>query len=116
MQISMLSTPGSNNGLYPDFIGKRSVFVGTGTGPATYNSTTGDPVTVNFSPFYIDLLFGGILDTTGAIFAIAKPAGTGTRQTWALFYYTASTGAPVANNSTAVAGKVFQLGGIGGQF
>jgi hypothetical protein len=115
MQLTMLNTPGSIAGLYPDFVGKRSIFVGTGTGPASYNATTGDPVTLSVNPFYIDVLFGGVMDTSGVYIAIAKPAASGVRQSWALFYIVASTGLPYAGGA-GVSGKIFQIGGIGGQF
>lgn len=104
------------DGLYPDYIGRRVAFVGTGTGPATYsnNATTGgDIVTLNNPRIYIDLLFGGVFDTTGTIFAIARPLGSGVRQQWKLFYYTA---AGAQATGTAVAGLTFQLGGFGGTY
>lgn len=101
---------------YPDLIGRRQAICGYGTGPAVYNSTTGDIVTIPGYERYIDALFGGVLDTTGAIIAYARPSGSGARQTWALFYATASSGAALANSSTAAAGLTFQIGGFVGEY
>lgn len=43
---------------YPNWIGNRQVYVGTGTGPASYNATNGDPLSVNFTPFFVDFVLG----------------------------------------------------------
>lgn len=101
---------------YPDLMGRRRAFAGYGTGPAVYNATTGDPLILPGYENYIDAVFGGVLDTTGTIIAYAKPSGYGPRQSWALFYATASSGAALANNSTAAAGLVFQIGGFWGEY
>jgi hypothetical protein len=103
------------SGNYPEFIGRRSAFVGVGKGPATYTTGTADPVTVNLTPYYIDVLFGGVLDTTGTYIAVAVPKGTGVRQSWGLRYNVASTGAEYAGGA-ALSGLSFQIGGLGGQF
>ena len=101
---------------YPDLIGRRQAICGYGTGPAVYNATTGDPITIPGYERYIDAIFGGVLDTTGTIIAHAKPSGSGARQTWALFYSTYSSGAALANNSTAASGLIFQVGGFAGEY
>ena len=116
MQLTALKTPGSIGGLYPDFVGKRSLFVGTGTGPASY-ATSGDPVTASVTPFYFDLLFGGVYDTTGVYVAFSFVKATGTRQQWYLRYFAESDGALTeVSADTNLSAIVFQLGGIGGQF
>ena len=109
MQLTLLS------GNYPDSIGRRSAFVGVGKGPASYTTGKADPVTVNVVPYYIDVLFGGVADTTGTYEACAVPSGTGVRQTWSLRYNVVSTGAEYAGG-TALATLTFQLGGFGGSF
>jgi hypothetical protein len=109
MQLTLLS------GNYPEFIGRRVAFVGVGKGPASYTTGKADPVTVNLSPFYIDVLFGGVADTTGTYTAIAVPSGTGVRQTWSLRYNVTATGAEYAGG-TALATLSFQIGGLGGTF
>jgi len=116
MQITMLTTPSTNSGLYPDFIGKRSMFVGVGTGPASYTAGTPDPVSLNVTPFYIDaMLSGGTMDTTGNYMVLFYNKTTGTRQTWYARYFHLSAGAftEYTGNLSAI---LFQVGGIGGQF
>ncbi len=102
-------------GLYPDFIGKRSIFAGAGAGPVAYNSTLGDQVSVNINPYYIDGLNGGVLDTTGTYIALPIQKVLGERQPWYLFYTVRSTGLPVANGTNLSAFN-FPMGGLGGQF
>ena len=102
------------DGLYPDNIGRRVAIVGNGTvNLTTYTNTVGDTVTLNNPRIYIDVLFGGF-STDGTFYAVAGPAGSGVRQTWKLYYYTAA-GAQVTTASQ-VNGKIFQLGGFGGSF
>lgn len=108
MQLNLIS------GLYPDFVGKRSLFVGNGNGPKTY-TTGGDPVTVNISPFYIDILFGGVFTVSDTYYVLASPVGIGQRQTWSLIWKVASTNAQVAPGVDLSAEKL-QIGGIGGRF
>ena len=115
--IMILTALGKGTGggpLYPEVVGRRGLFVGTGTGPATYSASTGDAVTLALPNYYIDAICGGFMSTDGSIFALAGPTGTGTRQTWNLYYYVASTGAQASG--TAVAGKVFQIAALVGQF
>jgi hypothetical protein len=115
MQITMLATPGSQGGLYPDFVGKRSVFVGVGTGPTSYTAGTADAVSLNITPFYIDTMFSGGLDTTGNYMVLFYSKVTGTRQTWYARYFHLSAGAftEYTGNLSAI---TWQVGGIGGQF
>lgn len=115
MQIQMMPTPGSKQGLYPDFIGKRSVFAGIGTGPANYTTQVGDPVSLNISPFYIDSMWGG-LDTSGTYKVEFYSKSTGTRQQWFARFIVANTGAEYAGG-TALATLVWNgIAGLGGQF
>ncbi len=100
--------------LYPDFVGRRALFVGIGTGPATYSAATGDAVTLNVPNWYIDAICGGGMSTDGTYYFIAGPTASGTRQTWNLYYYNASTGAQATG--AAVSGKTFQVAAIVGQF
>jgi hypothetical protein len=104
-------------GLFPDFIGKRSVFVGVGTGPASYTTGVGDPVSVNINPFFIDSVTGGgILDTSGTYIATFYSKGTGVRQTWYARYIVASTGAEYTGG-TALKSLVWNgVTGVGAQF
>ena len=104
------------DGLYPDFIGKRSEFAGVGTGPASYTTGTGDQVSLNVNPLYIDSLRGGLLDTTGTYIVNFYSKATGVRQTWYARYFLASTGAEYAGG-TALKSQLWNgVSGIGGQF
>jgi hypothetical protein len=103
-------------GLYPDFIGKRSIFVGVGTGPATYTTGVGDQVGVNINPFFIDSLSGGILDTSGTYIATFYSKATGVRQTWYARYIVASTGAEYTGGAALSTLTWNGVTGVGGQF
>lgn len=100
---------------YPDFVGKRAIFVGYGSGPASYNSTTGDPVAMPLPNWYIDMIDGGANTVSGTYFVRAQPAGTGARQAWALFWYATSNATPV-NNATNLSAEKIQIGGKCGQY
>ena len=105
---------------YPIHTGNRQVFVGYGNAPGLgYNSTTGDVISVAFTPFFIDAVLGVAVTTDGAYIGIPAPtSGVGNAQTWALFWYTFSfTGTPgwvPLGSSTSIATKQVQLTVIGG--
>ena len=103
-------------GLYPDFIGKRSVFVGVGTGPASYTTGTGDPVIVNITPFFLDsITSGGVLDTSGTYAVQFYSKATGTRQTWYARYVVAATGAEYTGGTALKTLTWNGISGIGAQ-
>lgn len=77
--------------LYPDFAGRRAIFVGSGAGPASYVSGVGDLVTLSLPNYYIDVLLGGVTSVSGNFVVFGDPAGTGTRQSWYLRWFGAST-------------------------
>lgn len=93
---------------YPDFVGKRATFVGFGTGPASYNQTTGDVVTLPMPNWYIDALnCGGTMTVSGTYFVRAwSSSGIGPRQTWALRWYVSSGGAEVSASTNLSAEKL----------
>ena len=99
---------------YPDLIGRRAVFVGTGVGPAVYNSTTGDIITIPGK--YIDIVLEVPQDPTGAYYAVARPSFAGPRATWALHYFPSTSASEVANNSTALAAINFVVSGFYGEY
>lgn len=115
MILTAISQGASAGPLYPDFVGRRALFVGSGSGPNPYVQATGDPVSLNVPNWYIDAICGGVMSTDRTTIAVAGPGGTGTRQTWSLFYVVASTGAPVANG-VDLSAKQFQIGAFVGQF
>ena len=73
-------TKGGGGPLYPDFIGRRATFVGSGTGPTSYVFGTGDLVTLNLPSYYIDALLGGVTSVSGKYVVYPNPAGIGARQ------------------------------------
>lgn len=106
---------GTNGGaLYPDFVGRRAIFVGSGTGPASSSSTVGDPITLAISNYYIDAVLAGA-STDGTTFIQAFPNGAGPRATWSAFYY-ATSGPTAPLNASNLSGKTFVVSAIVGQF
>lgn len=102
---------------YPDFIGKRQAFAGYGTGPTSYNATTGDVLTLQNPRLYIDAVFGGVQTVSGTYTIQARPAATGERQAWALHWFVTATGAEVTTvSNTYLSAEKVQLGGYCGQY
>jgi hypothetical protein len=103
-------------GLYPDFVGRRMIFAGSGGSlPSLYSRTTGDPVTLSNPRLYIDLAFSGMQTTDGTYYLQARPAGTGARSAWSYHWFVTATGAEVANGVSLSAESVV-VGGFCGQF
>lgn len=100
-------------GLYPDFVGRRMIFAGDGTGPALY-VVGGDPVTLSNPRLYIDWL-DGALSNSGTYNVQAIKSGIGPRQTWKFKWFVTSTGAEVAAN-VVLSGQSIPVGGFCGQF
>ncbi len=46
---------------YPIHVGNRQIFVGTGNGPKSYDAVNGDPLSVAFTPFFIDDVLGPVI-------------------------------------------------------
>jgi hypothetical protein len=104
---------------YPIHTGNRQVFVGYGNGPASYNQTTGDIVSVSFVPFNIDAVLGLVVTTDGTYIGVPVPVGgVATAATWAIFWYTFSlTNTPgwvPLGSGASIATKSAQLTVIGG--
>jgi hypothetical protein len=115
----MVITP-INSAIYPNIVGSRDLIVGTGTGPAVYNQTTGDILSVALTGFQIDSVLGVALTPDLKYIGIPAPIVVGKGGGWTLFWYNyvASAGAtpawtPIANNSTALATETVQLTVIG---
>jgi hypothetical protein len=106
---------------YPDLVGKRSMFCGSGSGPASYvntgtGKTSGDPITVAAYQYYIDsIMSGGQVSLSGTYFYVAQPSSTSPRRTWVLRYFVASTAAEVANG-TNLSAESFIVSGLGGTY
>lgn len=115
MVITALGSGTAASNLYPEYVGRRGIFVGTATGPTSYSQTTFDPVSVALNPYYIDAFAGDALTVSGTYVVRFRPAGTGTRQAWVAVWFVVSTGAQVANAVNLSAEKI-QVGLFGGQF
>jgi len=106
---------------YPDRIGKRFAFSGSGLGPASYvntgtATTSGDPVAIPAFQNYIDsILSGGSLSVSGNYYQRPQSSGAGPRATWVLRYFVTSTNAEVANNVNLSA-ETFIVSGFGGVY
>lgn len=98
---------------YPDFVGKRAIGVGFGTGPASYSQTTGDAVSLPLPNWYIDAIGGSSNSVSGTYYVRPQPAGTGPRQAWVLHWYVTATNAEVANAVNLSAEKVQVSANIG---
>ena len=102
---------------YPDFVGKRQTFAGYGTGPTSYNATTGDVLTLQNPRLYIDAVFGGVQTVSGTYTVQVRPAAVGARQAWALHWFVTATGAEVTTvSATSLSAEYVQLGGLCGQY
>lgn len=101
-------------GLYPDFVGRRQIYVGSGTGPKSYNSTTGDVIALGDPRLYIDAVLGAPLSVSGTYFVRPQPAGTGVRQSWTLHWYVTAGGAEAG--AIDLSAEKVQLGLFVGQF
>jgi hypothetical protein len=99
---------------YPDRMGKRFAFAGSGVGPTSYDATGKDPVSVPVFNTYIDVLHGGTT-VSGTYILRAVPSLGGVRATWKLIWVTASTGTEVVGGTNLSAEKVI-LGGFGGMY
>jgi hypothetical protein len=102
---------------YPDYIGYRQAFAGYGTGPKSYDATTGDVVTLSNNRRFIDVLFGGVQSLSGTYTVFARPSGSGERQTWALHWFTTANMTEVTTvSATNLSAETVQIGGFCGQF
>lgn len=110
---------------YPDLIGRKRVYVGTGTAPTSYTiwatgtpPTGGDPITGLPFQTYIDSIPGVAVSTDGTYIAIPQAYGVGPRQTWVLRYFAfTNTGVgSEATTGTNLSTKKFQIFFIGGQY
>jgi len=116
MNLTSLGFGAAAAQLYPDFVGKRAIFVGTGAGPTapTNSAATADVITLALSNYYIDCVLSGS-STDGTTFMVAFPyLSAGPRATWKAFYFTVGTAAPI--NGTDLSAKTFVVSAFVGQF
>lgn len=100
---------------YPDRVGRRALWSGTGNGPKSYvgGNTPTDQILVGPYQFYIDSVTEVSISVSGTYYAIAQPSVAGVRATWNLRYFTTATGAEVGN-ATDLSAEKFVLSGFGG--
>lgn len=114
MVITALGQGTAASALYPEYVGRRGIFVGTASGPALYNPTTGDPVTLAQNPYYIDAFAGSATTVSGTYIVRFHPTGTGTRQQWIARWYLTAGGAEAG--AIALGAEKIQVGLFGGQY
>jgi len=104
---------------YPDYIGYRQAFLGSGTGPSSY-ATNGDPTTLQNARRLIDVIFGPVLTLSNNYFVVPYPAATGERQVWyAKWYYAKSSLGTVwteVSAATDLSRETVVMGGFCGQW
>lgn len=101
---------------YPDRVGKRLIFCGSGVGPSSYvvKASGGDPISIPAFQNYADVIFPA-MSLSGTYIVYPYPSAVGPRATWSLQWVTKSTGAEVSTTTDLSAEKV-QLGGFGGVY
>jgi hypothetical protein len=106
-----------NNG-YPDYVGYRQMFVGNGTGPASY-VTGGDPTTLQNPRRFIDILFPA-LTLSQNYFLVPYSAAIGERQVWTVkwLYAKSSLGTLFSevSSGTNLSAETPEMAGFCGQY
>lgn len=73
---------------YPDYVGKRFIWCGSGVGPVSYVPTTGDLISFPRYQNYIDLVTSNsVMSVSGLYLVRAQPSGVGSRQSWSLRWF-----------------------------
>jgi hypothetical protein len=104
---------------YPDYVGKRFIWAGSGSGPASYvntgtNGTSGDPLIFPRFQNYIDTA-NGDFTVSGTYYVHAQQASVAGRPAWRLRWYVSATNAEVANGVNLSAEQLI-VGGFGGVY
>ena len=82
----MIITP-INSAVYPNITGSKDLIVGVGNGPGTYNSTTGDILSVALTGFQIDGVLGPAVTADNKYIAVPVPITVGKGGGWTLFWF-----------------------------
>lgn len=99
---------------YPDYIGRRLAFCGSGVGPTSYSQSTGDVLQPFAFQTYYDSVFIGE-SVSGTYYARARPSNAGPRQTWAIHWYVVATNAEVAN-AVNLSAETLVVSGFAGRY
>ena len=95
-------------------VGQRQKFTYRGTGPKSYNQTTGDVISLPYG-VYLDDVYP-CMDTTHTYFLIPYPSAVNTtRATWSFKWFTAAGMTEVAN-ATDLSSFSVQFGAFAGEF
>lgn len=98
---------------YPDRIGKRFAWCGSGAGPTAYSQATGDPLVLPGFQNYIDNCYPAMtVSRNFMVFPI--PSAVGARATWQLRWFNIAAG-EVAIGTNLSAERI-QLSGLGGVY
>ncbi len=101
---------------YPDYVGKRYIWAGYGTGPSSY-ATGGDSVSLPGFQNYIDSIdSSGILTVSGTYVVRAIPSLGGPRATWKLKWYTSATPQTEVTAAVNLSAEVLMISGKGGRY
>ncbi len=110
---------------YPDFIGKRAVFTGYGSGPTSYTQVTagtapaaatgGDSLTIPLPNWYIDAVDSASLTVSGTYYVRPLSTGVGARQKWVLMWFVTATNAQVGA-AVNLSAEQIQISGKCGQY
>jgi len=113
MIITPMGKGGNGGQLYPDFVGKRAIFTGYGTGPVSSSNTVGDVLSVALPSYYVDAFLDGA-SIDGLYTVIGFPTAITPRSPINLFYYT-KAGAQVTPG-TNLSGSTFMISCFVGQY
>jgi hypothetical protein len=96
---------------YPDFVGLRTLYCGSGAGPTSY-TTGGEALNIATFQYHVDSV-DSCASVSGTYWGIGIPNATGPRATWKLLLFVTATGAQVGSGVNLSAEK-FVVSGKGG--
>lgn len=101
---------------YPDVVGRRAIWSGSGSGPTSYSGGTsgGDSITGLPFQFYIDSIFSAV-SVSGTYLVVAQRSAVGARATFKLRWFTMS-GMTEVTNATNLSAEKVNLSGFGGKY
>ena len=88
---------------YPDYIGRRWAWCGSGAGPSSYDAVNGDPLEQFRFNNYIDTVFPG-MSVSGNYRVFGQPSVVGPRPTWTLRWEFARAGSVASVTGTGGSG------------
>ena len=98
---------------YPDYIGKNFAFVCKGTGPKSYNATTGDVIALPGFQHNIDCADQYVETVSGTYYLLLHPSVAGGRATWTAHWYTVG-GVTEVTTAVDLSAETYLIKGLGG--